>query len=512
MKKTALLTAIFFLFSGCLNPSISLLEKPPNPDGSQALADQLIIASNQDPTSLDPHAADESCAARVFNLIYDTLLDIDPVSLEIVPSLAENYQQLSDTEWLFSLRKGVYFHNGEELTAADAIASLNRARISERVKSQLSPVKDIERLSRYTFKIVLNEPYAPLPYKLCLNGCSILSEKALNEAGNVFLPVGTGAYSLTDWVVGDRVILDRFDDYFNGPSPTQRLILRSIPNNDERLCALESGAVDVAEWLEITQYTRVIENTELKLIQTPSVSVAHIALNVTKPPLDSKQVRQAIACAIDKQTLVRQNLAGNGKVADSIFGPGIPGYTDVSQSLSYDPVRAKELLAAAGYSNGFTIEALVVDSTFDFCTDLLSQNLAEIGITLKIRRLDSLAYFQAINNGLQSAHIGTWNNSVMDPDRSCDPFYSENFGAASNRMMYKNEYVDKLIREGRKQSNPQARMAVYHEIQKTVFNDAPWIPLYYTNSTLCMKKSVSGLWIDSANKHNYSKVVRYLEL
>ncbi|WMJ83528.1 ABC transporter substrate-binding protein [Oscillospiraceae bacterium LTW-04] len=471
--------------------------------------DEIVIATNQDITSTDPQAADELAAARVFYLIYDRLFNIDPYTGEILPSLVKSYLKTTDTVWIFSLRDDVYFHDGSRLTAQDVKFSLDRAKNSERVKAQLSTMKEVQALDDFTVKVVLNEPYQPFLAKLCLTGCSIVSKAAVENNGGRFKPIGTGPYRLTEWRVGNRIVLDRFEHYFDGISPTSRLVMRAIPDNQARLRALEDGEIQVAEWLDSADFEKVIENPGLKLLQVPSVTVAHIALNVTKPPLNNVLVRRAIARAIDKERLVRETLLGNGQAATTVLGPGISGYYDKMEGFPYDPQEAKKLLAQVGYPNGFTLELLTVESVFDFCLPLLQQNLADVGITLKVVPRDSTTFFKKINAGEQMAHIGTWNNVILDPDRSVDPFYSPYFGAASNRMRYKNTRVDALIEQGRRSADAQARVEIYRELQEIIVSDSPWVPLYSTNTTVCVARGIGGFSPHPANQHNYTRIVMF---
>lgn len=504
---SVLLALAFLVTSGCINTETGSFKVTLPQKYVGKPRDEVVIATNQDITSVDPQAADEIAAARVFFLIYDRLFKIDPYTGEISPSLVQSYLQTTNTVWIFSLRQDVFFHDGSRMTAQDVKFSLDRAKNSPRVKAQLSALEKVQVLDDFTVKVVLTEPYQPFLAKLCLTGCSIVSKAAVERDGGRFEPVGTGPYQLSEWVVGDHIRLDRFNDYFDGASPTPRLILRAIPDNQARLHALESGEIQVAEWLDAADFEKVIENPDLKLLQVPSVTVAHIALNVTKPPLDNVLVRRAIAHAIDKEALVRDTLFGNGRAATTVLGPGIIGYFDKMEGFSYSPQEAKRLLTQAGYSQGFTLELLTVESAFDFCLPLLKQNLADVGITLKVVTLDSAAFFKKINAGEQMAHIGTWNNVILDPDRSMDPFYSPNFGAASNRMRYKNDRVDTLIERGRSSGDLHTRQEIYRQLQEIIVSDCPWIPLYSTNTTVCVARGIDGFSPDPANQHNYTQIV-----
>lgn len=502
----SLLVMAIMLVAGCVSTDAEQFDITLPQKSTGQLRDEIVIASNQDVTSTDPQAADEIAAARVFYLIYDRLFSIDPYTGEISPSLVKSYLQTTDTVWIFSLRDDVYFHDGSRLTAQDVKFSLERAKHSERVKAQLSTLKEVQALDDFTVKVVLNEPYQPFLAKLCLTGCSIVSKAAVEKDGGRFQPIGTGPYRLTEWRVGDRILLERFERYFGGMPPTPRLVMRAIPDNQARLHALETGEIQVAEWLDAADFEKIIENPDLKLLQVPSVTVAHIALNVTKPPLNNVLVRRAIAHAIDKETLVRETLLGNGRAATTVLGPSISGYYDKMEGFPYDPQQAKKLLAQVGYPNGFTLELLTVQPAFDFCLPLLQQNLADVGITLKVVPLDSTTFFKKINAGEQMAHIGTWNNVILDPDRSVDPFYSPNFGAASNRMRYKSARVDALIEQGRSISDAQTRAEIYRELQEIVVLDCPWVPLYSTNTTVCVSRGISGFSPHPANQHNYTKI------
>ncbi|MDR3332328.1 MAG: ABC transporter substrate-binding protein, partial [Synergistaceae bacterium] len=211
-------------------------------------ATELKIAQVSDIQGLDPHRANDAASSHVLKQVYNYLVTLDK-DLNIVPDLAERWENPDDLTWVFYLRKGVLFHNGEEFTANDVKFTIERMQDPETRYTGTAlrgkEMNKVEAVDRYTVKITTQVPFQPLLFGLTRHEMAILNEKAVREAGENYSkqPVGTGPFKFVEWVHGDRVVLEKNEKYFEGVPKIDRLIFRSIPESSTRIVELESGGV-----------------------------------------------------------------------------------------------------------------------------------------------------------------------------------------------------------------------------------------------------------------------------
>lgn len=503
------IVVLTMLVSGCSKPKDKLETNTETTDVSDASASEgkseIIIGVQQDATSLDPHAQNEIAAGKIMRLLYNRLTYVNLESGEIEGDLAESWEQVSDTEFKFKLHEGVKFHDGSDLTSKDVKFSLERARESARVKSYLADLGEIIIEDDYNITLTTKAPSAVFLTNLAHNGISIIPEGSGDDFGDN--PIGTGPYKLVEHIPSDRIVIERFDDYFAGPTKTERFILRVIPEPSARVIALETGEIDIAEDIDPIDVEKVEQNKNLTLLQTPSVGMEYFGFNFNKSPYENLLVRQAFAHAINKQAIVDAVLNGQGVPAKTVVGTGVPGFYDGMEGFEYNPEKAKELLTEAGYPDGFDTTVYITGSDRVLTAQLIQSDLAEIGVNLEIEQFESSALFDAVNNGRQTTYILTWSNSTGDCHNSIFPvFHSSNHGATGNRMWYTNEKVDELIEEAVKEFDNDKRMELYKEVQELVVNDAPWIPLFHKVTSVGVNSHIKGLTLDPGSMHIYKNV------
>ena len=513
-KLLALLLSALLLFSlaGCGQETTAGEQtESETPQGSEqegtggetAYKPELIVGVEQDVTTLDPQNQNEIAAGKVVKLIYNRLAAIDLESGEVLPELAESWEQLSDTEWRFKLREGVKFHNGNEMTAEDVVYSIQRAMDSARVKTYFSDIEEVRAEGDYEVYFKLNKPSVVFLSNLAHNGGSIIPKDSGDGIADE--PIGTGPYKFKEWVPSDYLTVERFDDFYGGAKPTQLITMRVIPEASSRVIALETGEIDVAESVQPIDVSKVSNNSALSMLQTPSVGIEYVGFHLEKAPFDNKLVRQALSHAVNKQAIVDAVLQGQGVVAKTVMGPGIPGYYDGMEGFDYNPEKAKELLAQAGYPEGFEFTLYITGSERVLSSQLLQADFNAIGVTMEIEQFESSALFDAVNNGRHQAYILTWSNNTGDPHNSVNNvFHSSNHGATGNRMWYTNEKVDELIEQGAMEFDNEKRMEIYKEIQEIVVDDAVWIPLYYKTVNVGVKAGVKGVVVDPGSFHYYA--------
>lgn len=463
--------------------------------GTEDTSRPIVIANKADIKTLDPHAVNEVIHSRPTRHIFSKLVRLDS-SMEYVPDLAESWEYESDTVLVFKLREGVKWHDGTDFKASDVIFSFDRQRESAAAKYLLDPVTSYSAPDDYTIRIELEKPYAPIMANLAHVCSAIVPEKAVTEMGDDFAlnPVGTGSMKFVEMVSGDRVVLTRNEDYFGEMAKAPGLIFKCMPEESARSIALETGEIDMDPELSYQSIARVEEDTSLELYEWSSIFVEYLLLNVTKAPLDNQLVRQAIAHVVDRQAVVDVVLEGHGRATDTVLPMGVLGYTEDYPKYDLDVETAKDLLAQAGYPDGFDLTINVSSTQMEREATIIQANLAQIGINATVELMERNAILEAYANNSIQCSVESWGNGTGDPEGTLFvSFYSEQKGAGGNRTWYENAEVDTALLAGRETVDPDARAEAYGEATRLIMEDVPWVPLYNRSFVVGCRAGLMGI-------------------
>ncbi|MCY7009018.1 ABC transporter substrate-binding protein [Fusobacterium simiae] len=471
--------------------------------GSGEKRDTLVIAQGADAKSLDPHASNDNPSSRVRRQIFDSLMELDDEGVP-QPMLAESVEKPDDTTIIFHLRKGVKFHNGDEMKASDVKFSLERALKSPEVSHILAGINGVEVLDDYTVKVTTEKPMAAILNNISHPTIAILSEKATNEAGDTFgqNPIGTGPYKFVSWQSGDRITLEAFPDYWQGETPVKNLVFRNIVEETNRTIGLETGELDIIYDIQGMDKTKLQSDDRFNFIEGPQVSITYLGFNMKKAPYDNPKVREAISYAIDQKPIIDTVFLGAGEAANSIIGPNVWGYYDV-EKFTQDIEKAKALLAEAGYPNGFKAKIWVNDNPVRRDTAVILQDqLKQIGIDLAIETVEWGAFLDGTARGDHEMYLLGWGTVTRDPDYGMYELTSSStMGAAGNRSFYSNPEVDKLLEAGKTELDPEKRKDIYKQIQEIVRKDIPMYMIVYPLQNVVTKKDVKNFKLDAAQAH-----------
>lgn len=443
-------------------------------------ANTLMVGQGADAKSLDPQASNDSVSSTVCKQIYDTLFYQDE-NMELQPSLVDTYELLEEGTLLhMTLKEGIYFHNGEELKASDVKFTLERALDSAEVIAIVGPIETVEVLGDYELEVHLSYSFAPILSHLAHTAISILNEKAVTESGADYgttVVVGTGAYAFDSWQIGDRINLVRNEDYWNGVAKTEKITYRSIPDSSARLIELESGGIDICYDISPTDVERVETSESMKLINSNNFSNSYVGFNVEKAPFDNVLVRQAINWALDIDAIVEVVYNGTGQTATGPIGEMVWAYSEDLTGYGYDVEKAKELLAEAGYPDGFETTIWTNENTQrTLIAEIVQNQLAAVGITVKMETLEWGTYLDDTAAGKHDMFIFGWVTVTGDPDYGLyASFHSDNIGSSGNRAYYANDRVDELLDLARSSTSQEERAEAYAEVQQIIVDDAPWI-------------------------------------
>lgn len=466
-----------------------------------AQAQDLRIGLQEDPDVLDPDQSRTFVGRIVYASLCDKLVDITP-DLEIVPMLATGWSwNEAGTELTMTLREGVTFHDGEPFNAAAVAANIDRSKNFEesRRKSEVKSIESWEVVDDSTIKFTLAAPDATLLAQLADRAGMMVSPKAAAEAGVEFglNPVCSGPFKFKERVQQDRIVLEKFDGYWDAGSINfDSVTFLPIPDTTVRLANLRAGDLDMLERLAATDVASVRGDAGLKLEQATSLGYQGITINVgngeraNSPIGQSSAVRRALSLAIDREVVNQVVFEGAFAAGNQPFPPTSPWYNKNFPVPARDVEAAKALLAEAGYADGVTIEVQVANNPVQTQLMQVIQAMAsEAGITLELAAKEFATLLSEQTAGNYTASQVGWSGRV-DPDGNIHQFMTTTGGI--NDSKYSNPEVDALL-DGARVSNDNAKRKESYDAALAILQeDMPIIYLYHQVWIWALDDKISG--------------------
>jgi extracellular solute-binding protein family 5 len=454
----------------------------------------LTMAQKAEIKTLDPQKATDSVSRSIIKLINQTLVYIDNEG-NIVPELAQEITKVSPKETLIKIKNDIKFSNGETLTIDDVLFSLERAKASPKMSQDLYMIESFEKVDDRTLKINTLYDAGNLLHKLASGGVAIINKKAFEKDENNI--VGTGMFKLKEWVTGEKLVLERNEFFKDSKSNIDTLVVKFVPEANSRMIMLETGEIDLARDLLPLDFKKISEDTKFTTVEIETPSNMFLGFDLRNELLADKRVRQAIAYAINNEDLVKTVFNGSASVATSPVPKITTGHNENSNNYPQNIEKAKQLLAEAGYPNGFNIELFVSEDNqrIDMAV-IIQDNLKKIGINAEIKTFQWAAYVSTIENPniIKPLFIMSWNISNDDPDEVLYPLYhSSQIDAHTNVVFYKNEKFDNLISEARETTDKEKRMKLYEEAQDIIQEDLPHYTLVYPKQNFAYKASIKNI-------------------
>ena len=482
----------------------------------------LVLAVLSDASSLDPAGSNDVPSSVVQANIYETLVNRDDDN-NIIPGLAEKWEAINDTTYEFTLRQGVKFHDGEEFNADAVKATLDRIRDPEVASPRyflFEMITSVDVVDPHTVRITTEYPFAPLLAHLSHNGGSIISPKSIEadyaamqgdqKAGSIISeePVGTGYFKFVSWTPGDEIKLAKNDDYWGDKVHVDTVTFKVSSESATRNADLERGFVQVADPVQPIEVAGINNSDYATVNQKASSSLSYIGFNTEKAPFDDVRVRQAISMMVNKEEIIEGIYEGFGIPAKGPLSPGIFGFNDDANPISYNPEEAKKLLEEAGYGDGFKTTIWTNDNPQRVDTAILLQaSLKEINIDVEIEQMEFGTYLEKTANGEHDMFILGWSNPTGDADYGMYAlFHSTQKGTPGNRSFYENPEVDKLLNEGRRESNPDERINIYNAIQEHLIEDAPMVYIHHQEYLTGISNNITGFSIDTSGIYQLQNV------
>lgn len=479
------------LLWGCLSTS-----QPNRPPG------YLIVAIESNPTHLDPRYSTDANSDRIGALIFNSLMRTDEYA-RFQPDLAEHWEAIDERTYLFHLRKGVTFHDGRLLTAEDVkytYESVLDPKNHSPKRASLKALKAVDQLGRYRVRFRLTEPHAPFLESTTL-GIVPAGTLIEGEEGKRLL-IGSGPFVLEEFLPGERLTLKAHSSYWEGAPSVAGLVIKIIPDAMVRALEFKKGTVDFLQndiepdmlpWLE--------KNTDAKILIRHGTTFQYVGVHLEHPILKHREVRRAIALAINRQAIIRHLLKGLAVPATGLLSPSHWAHESSVPQTTYDTEEAKRLLDRAGFPDPDgdgplpRFKLSYKTTTLDLrkrIAEAFKEQLSRVGIELEIRTFEWGTFYSDIKKGNFHLYSLSW-VGVRDPDFYFNLFHSGSMPPhGDNRGRYRNPEIDQLLEKGRQTLSLKERKRTYSRVQKILARDLPYIPLWWTKNVVVMQKTIDG--------------------
>ena len=442
-------------------------------DGAESARDTLIIATANETPSVTTNLPNAVAGNYLNTMTHNGLFKMDE-NMNPVPDLVESYENTSDTEWIFHLKQGVLFHNGQELKAEDVKASLELCKESPEVSQYGAATQSVEVVDDYTVKVTTDGPQSGLLSNLTHHGNFILPADLI-ESGHDFNkePIGTGPYKLVAWNRGESLEFEAFEDYFGGAAPIKQIIWKIIPEGSSRTMALEAGEVDMIIEVETADLTRLSETEGVSLFS--EAATAHNFMMI------------------------------NNEVTDAMVPDCFPG-TTAEGAPTYDPEAAKAYLEASGLAPeecGFTL--ICSDDTKLRAGQVIQSSLKEnLGIDIQLESMDLATYLDRTASGDYEAALGGYQASDLLA-YAMGVYHSDSINA-SNKTRTNDPEIDAMIEGIQAALDPAEREALVTEFSKAINELCPQVPLYMSNNTRAYNSALQGFNCNAAGTTYYEQL------
>ena len=494
---------------GVLGVSACLRRPTPNPN-------ILVVAIPSGPNNLDPRIGLDDASQKIHQLIFDNLMELDD-HMRVTPKLAERLDHPTPTTYIVTLRQGIRFHDGHELTSADVVYTfrsfLDPDFVSGR-KGGYRELHSVDATGPYTVVFTLDKPFTSFPINLVMpivpNGATSLSRQ----------PVGTGPYRFLRYAADDQLELEPFNDYFGGRPRNEGLVLKIVPDDIMRGLELRKGTTDmVINDLTPDIAYQLEKSDRLQMVETAGVDYQYLGLNLRDPVLKDVRVRQALAYGIDTRAIIEYLRRGLGAPATGLLPQQSWASAPDLQPYPHDPARARALLDEAGYrdpdGDGPAPRlrlSLKISSSQEFNrlqASVIQQNLREVGVDLDVRTYELATLFSDVLKGNFQMYVLQWTaGSLADPDMLRRVFHSKQVPPEGfNRGHFSDPRVDALLDEAASSTDEAHRLDLFQQVQRLVAIELPYISLWNKTNFIVAQRSLAGVRVSTLGDLTFLKDV-----
>lgn len=453
--------------------------------------------------------------------IFDRLVEVEKVDgeYEIVPSLASSWEISKDGKvYTLHLVEGVKFHNGEDFKADDVSYSLNRIiniqgavnssfvsqidGYDELIAGSANQLRGVNIIDDYTLEITLKEPYSGFLASLASAPVSMMDKTTTEAAGDKFgieaeYTVGTGPFKLKEWKLNEVIELSKNDSYWKGSPSIDGIEIKVIPDTETQNIMYRNGELDILDLDYMVDYIpKYKEDFKDRLVMTPRVGITYFTFNENIEPLNNVDVRKAISMAIDRQAIVDAMYNGTASIENGIFPEGLIGHNKDLKDIEYNIQKAKELLAKAGYANGFDMEIADNSASSDTTKSILeiiAEQLAGLGINVSIKNYDESTWLATRKSGELGSFMSTWTADYNDPDNFIYTFFGSKENTKLRSLNYKDEDVINRVAAARSILDQEERIKEYQALEeKIITEDRAWVPMFAREHYFALSTNISG--------------------
>jgi glutathione transport system substrate-binding protein len=474
-------------------------------------------------TTTDPYDANDTLSQAMAKSFYEGLYGFDK-DMKMIPILAESYDVSKDgLVYTIKLKKGIKFHDGTDFKADAVKVNLERVTNPEnhlkRYGLYNNNIAKVDVVDDYTARITLKTPFSPFINQLAHPATVMISPTALKQYGSkdiAFHPVGTGPFKFVEWKATDYLKVAKFDGYWRKGYPkVDTITWKPVVDNNARAALMQTGEAHFTYPVpyEVAEVLRA--KPDLEVVAAPSIVLRYLAMNMLQKPLDNPKVRQAINYAINKDALTKVAFSGYATAAEGVAPQGVE-YAVKIGPWPYDVAKAKQLMAEAGYPNGFETELWsgYNNTTAQKVTQFLQQQLQQIGIKTKITLLEAGQRVEKVESWQDPAtapvrlyYIG-WSTSTGEADWALRPLLSGDSWVPklSNYTFYKNPKFDFDIKNAQLTTDSTEKAKLYKDAQEVAWNDATWAPLVVEKLLSAHNKKLSGVYVAPDASYNFTEV------
>jgi len=445
-----------------------------------ASKERITILNSSVTDTLNPYNHSSSPIYGMWQHIYEPLVEVAYNPVGYAGILAESWE-FQGKKWVFHLRKGIRFHDGAPFTAQDVIFSINRIR-TDKNSLQGENFKDVAEMQAaddHTVVFVLKQPNAVFLDRV--QNRFIVSKAAAEKYGDQAdqRAIGTGPYKFVSFQRGGNFVATRNDDYWGAKPEIKEIIVKKVTEEAARVAGLEAGQADIINNVPVHDVPRLERNSRSRVEKVEGLRMFFLALNPAFKPFDNKLVRQAVNYSVDANAVVKNIFEGNGFVLNGPLGPDVIGYDPGNKRYPYDPKKARELLAKAGYPNGVEVKFYLSAGRYpqdrEVCQVIAAQ-MERGGFKVELISQEWAVFWglSGVNGGkLPFYYIGR--GSLVDADTLYDQYFRT---GTTKRVSYSNPELDKLIEEEQKTGDTKKRVALLQQAGKILMEDVPFVPLY----------------------------------
>ncbi len=497
MKKTAfklLSLTLVCLFAFSTLAACGGTPTPPAPP----VKDSVVVATANEPPTMHPYDHNAVAGGYMNILTFDTLFRTNVETLEPEPSLATGYEIVTDKEWKITIREGVKFHDGTDLTAEDVKASLEYQRQYPSYTSTYNNFwESVEVVDAHTILITTKEVYAKTLYDLV--SCKVVP-KALIDSGNNFKdnPIGSGPYKFVKWNLGESIVFEAFDGYWGGTPKIKNLTYKIIPEGSSRTIGLEAGEIDFIVEVETNDIQRIKDNANLTLLQKTGTSFNFMMVNTEKAPFDNLLFRKALNFAIDKESVMQVALNGAGS-GIYVQTPSVLAGSSTENAAEYNPELAKQYLTESGIDPAtVSFKVICSDDTKKRAGEVIQDALkTNLGINIELESMDLATYLSKTADGDYEAAIGGYTSTNMMS--FIEGVWTTKSIGGSNKTRLSDTRVDDLYYLATTQLDAEERNKTLEECSAIINGNYGQVPTYGADIVRAYNSKLQGINVSAAN-------------